>query len=772
MRLTMEGSLSNLDFLSICEALPVAADSKGSWIASATGKPCPQDADCLLSSFAVRKGEELRFFTSSNFSSSEVVELRLVSQCHRQQDVAILVESSMAGRAGFSITWNSYSSHAVCSPGSYGLSQYGIKNAIPPFIFYNSNVTVEVPSSYSCVSCPSAKFSCPFASSSVDQCIQVCALGTFSVTSTEPCQPCPQASYANSSGQTSCFSCPPGFTTYEEGSDKAELCYKVDLNLERVYRNGLFLSFQVEWDLQPPSFASSSDMVGIFKGSDRQLDWSYTSATNYFLGKTIGPDAIPLGSRILMSSSAGMGLYNMVLYATVNSSSSSSNYSQRGVILANRSFLLEDYLQPIYCVYLDQLECIPADVGQTRTSDGILCAEGIIARQLSFNKCPPCTAGLFGSKSCQPCPIGSYNNLVGATACTSCFVGTTVQLSFSTLTVGTGTECVGGSCCIACPVLISQGLLPPQCMSNGRTEVVQTTAAPPRRLATTALVTTTAAKTSATAAEATTEAIIVTTPAPTSNVDRCGNGVRETRSSSCWVELFGGVKLCDAEKIVQDGAGRWHLQEECDDGNTRSGDGCSQSCTIEEGYICSAASPSVCSTSSGDDFLLYLQTQGSFLALMQRRKLLGTELPAMIGSMDFNVVGRLGGRKTFFPSIFRDGRRSDSQNDQFHLPTNSFQCLCSSSSSPLTLTNLSGLIQTPVGFRSYSSSCTWRMAPPEGDWIYLNIYLSFLKVRRRRRWWWWWNEQVQDRGTGAGGRKEQGWGVTNAAERGIDRCLR
>jgi cysteine-rich repeat protein len=45
------------------------------------------------------------------------------------------------------------------------------------------------------------------------------------------------------------------------------------------------------------------------------------------------------------------------------------------------------------------------------------------------------------------------------------------------------------------------------------------------------------------------------------------------------------MKLCEDSKAIRLGSdGRWHHLEECDDGNTRSGDGCSSECTIEPGY--------------------------------------------------------------------------------------------------------------------------------------------------------------------------------------------
>jgi cysteine-rich repeat protein len=39
--------------------------------------------------------------------------------------------------------------------------------------------------------------------------------------------------------------------------------------------------------------------------------------------------------------------------------------------------------------------------------------------------------------------------------------------------------------------------------------------------------------------------------------------------------------------------------EQCDDGNAKTGDGCSATCQIEKGYNCTG-SPSVCSSTCGD----------------------------------------------------------------------------------------------------------------------------------------------------------------------------
>lgn len=43
------------------------------------------------------------------------------------------------------------------------------------------------------------------------------------------------------------------------------------------------------------------------------------------------------------------------------------------------------------------------------------------------------------------------------------------------------------------------------------------------------------------------------------------------------------------------GDGMKASSEQCDDGNLKSDDGCSSSCTIESGYSCTGDDPSVCS---------------------------------------------------------------------------------------------------------------------------------------------------------------------------------
>jgi cysteine-rich repeat protein len=44
--------------------------------------------------------------------------------------------------------------------------------------------------------------------------------------------------------------------------------------------------------------------------------------------------------------------------------------------------------------------------------------------------------------------------------------------------------------------------------------------------------------------------------------------------------------------------------EECDDGNTDAADGCAGNSTVEDGWTCDAAEPSVCSVVYGDGYVV------------------------------------------------------------------------------------------------------------------------------------------------------------------------
>lgn len=57
---------------------------------------------------------------------------------------------------------------------------------------------------------------------------------------------------------------------------------------------------------------------------------------------------------------------------------------------------------------------------------------------------------------------------------------------------------------------------------------------------------------------------------------------------SCRIELFTDRAVCGDAKRGVDASGNL---EECDDGNSDSGDGCSSTCTVETGWVCSPSVP-------------------------------------------------------------------------------------------------------------------------------------------------------------------------------------
>jgi MYXO-CTERM domain-containing protein len=62
------------------------------------------------------------------------------------------------------------------------------------------------------------------------------------------------------------------------------------------------------------------------------------------------------------------------------------------------------------------------------------------------------------------------------------------------------------------------------------------------------------------------------------------------------------------EALASCGDGTKLMAEGCDDGNIFPGDGCSSACTVESGYSCTMASPSVCTTVCGDSIVAGSET--------------------------------------------------------------------------------------------------------------------------------------------------------------------
>jgi len=60
--------------------------------------------------------------------------------------------------------------------------------------------------------------------------------------------------------------------------------------------------------------------------------------------------------------------------------------------------------------------------------------------------------------------------------------------------------------------------------------------------------------------------------------------------------------------VAQDGAETW---EACDDGNTAAGDGCSEACAVEPGYVCDSPGAPCREPRCGDGFMDYVGTGGT-----------------------------------------------------------------------------------------------------------------------------------------------------------------
>ncbi|XP_067655539.1 sushi, von Willebrand factor type A, EGF and pentraxin domain-containing protein 1-like isoform X1 [Haliotis asinina] len=92
----------------------------------------------------------------------------------------------------------------------------------------------------SCKQCDEGKSTRSTASRSVDDCIDTCSKGTFSLDGMVPCTPCSPGTYQNGEAMTSCMSCPSG-TTSPQGSQDTSACVafdvKVHANKETVFGN-------------------------------------------------------------------------------------------------------------------------------------------------------------------------------------------------------------------------------------------------------------------------------------------------------------------------------------------------------------------------------------------------------------------------------------------------------------------------------------------------------------------------------------------------------
>jgi cysteine-rich repeat protein len=271
---------------------------------------------------------------------------------------------------------------------------------------------------------------------------------------------------------------------------------------------------------------------------------------------------------------------------------------------------------------------------------------------------------------------------------------------------------------------------------------------PPPTMKTRAATTTVATKTTTT-----------TTPSPVGTTPirkECGNARRFQLQSKCFTSAFGGtlVMPCDhLEQETEDGwvllgsDGRWHLTEECDDGNVFNGDGCSSECTVEEGFACTSSSHESRSAAgeTGDeqhvpapralrgDFCMPVQPRGLMALLATKGSLEGWATVAHVGGredagwMKFSLQPYLDGGvqpiTTRWGSVFlKETGSVDRANEQRH---ELWDCACDSEFKIFASWN--GSYSTLRGSVSHDRfTCSFRIDPPGALSVKILLDLSLL----------------------------------------------
>ncbi|KAK3606592.1 hypothetical protein CHS0354_004438, partial [Potamilus streckersoni] len=80
-----------------------------------------------------------------------------------------------------------------------------------------------------CQACPSGHIALETGRKYLNECIELCPIGTFSEETVVPCTPCPVGSYQKSIGQKTCIACPDGKTTNSSGSTSEAACNYFDI---------------------------------------------------------------------------------------------------------------------------------------------------------------------------------------------------------------------------------------------------------------------------------------------------------------------------------------------------------------------------------------------------------------------------------------------------------------------------------------------------------------------------------------------------------------
>ena len=490
------------------------------------------------------------------------------------------VEASRACRAGTS-SYNGALPCSSCPAGKFTPVDGHTGDCFDcPRGTYSDNV-----GSIKCSVCPMGTSTSEDKATSRESCISFCRAGQFSKTGLEPCQVCPKDTTQSKVGATFCDKCSAGKITLGAGTGFTNvgpwICYRsgdLVLDIDRARVDGRSLYFYVSWKL-PESGLNVLDIVAIFKGdpfqSIRQLDWMYpstsTTTCDVFMNdnncRQAGTAVVPHGSTVFKIDSAGPGLYGVVYF------SESRRLRILGTtLLCNAT---ASYPEGIFC---------PPDQGGWEVTTGLyVCNKG----QYSSNGLGPCST----------CPPGTISAEIAGTKCTPC------QQGFYS---NRGTQDVAGSVvgdrCLRCPAGFSTLEVSStfaDCKSCDNSDLVQAQPVP------------FCASAGGGAAETTAEVDLssTTTPSPApKTLDLCGSGLlRNTEecddgntnggdgcSPTCEIEPFFKCLRVDLDTHLRcylacgDGKIDTNAKnsEQCDDGNTVNGDGCTSLCDVETGWRC------------------------------------------------------------------------------------------------------------------------------------------------------------------------------------------
>ncbi|EKX31885.1 hypothetical protein GUITHDRAFT_121933 [Guillardia theta CCMP2712] len=731
LQISMTGSLLASDYINISAALPAALNADLSWSTTLLpgvqcGTPCTSQATSAYPTFcrvqtcrkvAYSRGLSKAFLTSSNFKNGQIVNVTYRATNLEEADIGLLIQSLVSSpSASFTFTFTAYSKNAVCQIGQYTEpSKLGLRWTIPPYLTkslaeawvvdYVNQTSATFWSD--CSDCAQGNTTLYFADNGGEQaCGTICPAGMYSATGLNPCLDCPVGTYQPVRAGTKCMPCPSSYSTADKNAISRDQCFYAIVLLERVWRSGQILKFVVYWQFTT-NIAFPPNKVSIYKDG-RQLAWFST---------VLYPDPAPSGysgSNTLESESAGLGNYTLLLYSSMDNFSNPAINVAGGAIVASYTFLIQNEILTDSCLGSDPLTCIPADVGKSINSSGVLCSSGYLARILNLRFCPPCSPGNAGVLFCAPCPVGFYADTAGLSSCTPCPVINGIP--YATAFEGAGASCSGQACCQPCPTLIQLGFNPIQCRQNTAqaTTAAPTTAAPTTRPVTTTTRAAVIETTEIATTPAPTTTAVLATPAP---VAFCGDGVRQERETGCWSAAYGGMRLCEDPAIMLGNDLRWHLREECDDGNRIDGDGCSANCTVELGFGCFGSSPDVCRyPTRSDQFLTMAALLGSLSGISSAETVLANTTD--VGRLNLHLFEMLGLQATF-RAIYQTSLQDRLTNEAANVALNPFGCPCQQGYQEIM--EQSGRVGVPAGVFVNSGRCQWRVAPVNASTVTLYL---------------------------------------------------